>query len=298
MNDKLLGIDWGTSNRRAYLVDADGRCVAAHSDGQGMLAARGRFAESLTALLDAMHVAPATPVIMSGMVGSAQGWREVAYLDPALPLNDLARHLAPLEVPGRTGLNAIVPGYCQRGDQVDVMRGEETQLLGALALGHDDGWVVLPGTHSKWVRLQGGRIVHWTTYMTGELFALLRRDGTLAPLLGAPDARDDDAAFVQGLELARRASPLSHALFEVRARVVSGALDASRARSLASGLLIGTEFVANFAAEAGAGLTLIGSAALAGRYAMAARHFGRGVSVLDPDRVYCAALQHILREVR
>jgi 2-dehydro-3-deoxygalactonokinase len=298
MNDNLLGIDWGTSNRRAYLVDAAGHCLARHSDDQGMLAARGRFAESLTTLLETMDVAPATPVIMSGMVGSAQGWREVAYLDPALPLSDLPRQLVSLEVAGRTGLNAIVPGYCQRGEHVDVMRGEETQLLGALALGHDDGWVVLPGTHSKWVRLQGGRILCWSTYMTGELFALLSRDGTLAPLLGAADARDDDEAFAQGLELARRASPLSHALFEVRARVVSGALDPLRARSLASGLLIGTEFVANPAAETGAGLTLIGSAALAGRYGVAARHFGRGVTVLDPDRVYCAALQHILREVR
>jgi 2-dehydro-3-deoxygalactonokinase len=297
MNKSLLGIDWGTSNRRAYLVDGEGRCLARHSDDQGMLASRGRFAESLETLLYTMRVPLDTPVIMSGMVGSAQGWREVAYLDPEVPLTALPQYLAPLDIPGRTGTSAIVPGYCLRGERIDVMRGEETQLLGAQALGHGDGWVVLPGTHSKWVRLLGGRIVGWSTYMTGELFALLTRQGTLAPLLGAPSARDDEDAFVQGLNLARCAGPLSNALFEVRARVVSGALDPLRARSVASGLLIGTEFVANPVNGGTDRLTLVGSATLAERYETAARYFGRSVAVLDPDVVYQAALRHFLHEV-
>jgi hypothetical protein len=128
-----------------------------------MLAARPHFGRSLAALVGRMGVPGDVPVVASGMVGSAQGWREVPYLDVTVPLEDLPRHLARVDEAGRSCL--IVPGYAQRaapgsGGHVDVMRGEETQLLGALALGHRDGWMVLPGTHSKWVLLQDGVIRH------------------------------------------------------------------------------------------------------------------------------------------
>jgi 2-dehydro-3-deoxygalactonokinase len=296
MTEQLLGIDWGTSNRRAYLVDADGTCSARYSDAQGMLAAQGRFAQSLDELRVAMQLDPATPVVMSGMVGSAQGWQEAPYLGCEVPLAELAQHLVPLRGAGRAARTAIVPGYCYRGADggVDVMRGEETQLLGAQALGQGDGWVVLPGTHSKWVRLAGGRIERWSTYMTGELFATLAKGGTLAALMNADDARDDAGAFEQGLELARRREPLSHSLFSVRARVVTGALDAACARSLVSGLLIGTEFAAAPDDAAPRAIALVGSSALEERYRVAAGHFGMDVTVFDPDAVYCAALTQLL----
>jgi 2-dehydro-3-deoxygalactonokinase len=237
---------------------------------------------------------------MSGMVGSAQGWREAPYLGCEVPLAELPRHLVPVDVGGRSAPAAIVPGYCYQDGTVDVMRGEETQLLGAQALGQGDGWVVLPGTHSKWVLLEGGRIARWTTYITGELFASLERGGTLAPLMNAAGTLDDAGAFVAGLELARQRDPLTHSLFTIRARVVSGALEPALARSFVSGLLIGTEFAAMPAtagAAAPAGLTLVGSPALAARYRSAAHYFRLGASALDPDAVYCAALAHFLREV-
>lgn len=286
---RLLGIDWGTSNRRAYLVDAEGNCLVAHADDQGMLAARPDFAGSFARLLAALDVGPGIPVVASGMVGSAQGWREIPYLDIATPLEALPDRLVRIDDPRAGRPCLIVPGYAQRGAHVDVMRGEETQLLGAVALGRRDGWFVLPGTHSKWVHVRDGVIGRIATFMTGELFATLSAHGTLAPLMAGDG--DDDGAFVAGLDEARRGSPLSNALFGVRARVVTGALPAAQARSFVSGLLVGAEFVA---AGGDAPLTCIGSSALQARYARAAAHFGMPLSGLDPDRVYCAALARFL----
>jgi len=291
---RLLGIDWGTSNRRAYLVDAAGACLATRADDQGMLAARPDFAVSFATLLDALHVDAGVPAIASGMIGSAQGWREVPYLDIAVPLDALPDRLVRVDDPRAGRPCWLVPGYAQRGADVDVMRGEETQLLGAVALGRRDGWFVLPGTHSKWVRVEEGVIRRIATFMTGELFATLSAHGTLAPLMTGEV--DDDAAFVAGLDDARRGAPLSNTLFGVRARVVTGAMPAAQARSFVSGLLVGTEFAACGHAD-GAPLTCIGSPALRDRYVRAAKHFGMTLDALDPDRVYCAALARFLDRI-
>jgi 2-dehydro-3-deoxygalactonokinase len=293
---RLLGVDWGSSNRRAYLADAAGACLATHADDQGMLAVRPDFAGSLAALLADMHVDPDIPVIASGMVGSAQGWREVPYLDIGVPLEALPDHMVRVDDPRAGRPCLIVPGYVQRGEHVDVMRGEETQLLGAVALGRRDGWFVLPGTHSKWVQLEDGVIHRIATFMTGELFAMFSAHGTLAPLMTGDD--DDDGAFVAGLEQARRGAPLSNALFGARARVVSGAMPAARTRSFVSGLLIGTEFVAAVGlASSAVPPTCIGSPALRARYARAANYYGMTLSGLDPDRVYCAALARFIDRI-
>ncbi|NHZ87453.1 2-dehydro-3-deoxygalactonokinase [Massilia sp. CCM 8733] len=291
MHTQLLGIDWGTSNRRAYLVGRDGKCLARHADDQGMLAVGGDFAGSLAALRARMAVADGVPVVMSGMVGSASGWQEVPYLDTRVPLTGLPAHLAPVQ--GQAGC-FIVPGYCTRDGAVDVMRGEETQLLGAVGRGLLDGWVVLPGTHSKWVYLRGGKVDQLVTYMTGELFSMLAAGGTLAALMAG--ALDDDSAFGAGLQEARRARPLSNALFGVRARVVSKTMAAAQARSFVSGLLIGTEFVAAQGHADGA-IDIIGSPLLAARYRSAAAHFGMPARAHDPDEVYLAALAYFFESV-
>jgi 2-dehydro-3-deoxygalactonokinase len=187
-----------------------------------------------------------------------------------------------------------VPGYCYRGEDgdVDVMRGEETQLLGAQALGQGDGWVVLPGTHSKWVLLRDGATERFFTFMTGELFAALAAGGTLAPLIAAGDAagRVDDGAFAAGVAAARLRAPLSNALFGVRARVVAGVMPAAQARDFVSGLLIGAEFIAARELNAPASLTLLGSPALTVRYASAAALFGMAVETSDAESLYTSAL--------
>lgn len=289
---RILGIDWGTSNRRAYLVDAAGACLDSRADDQGMLAARPDFGPSLAALLAAMGVEPDVPVVASGMIGSAQGWRETPYLDAAVPLEDLPRRLVPVrdEAAGRNCL--LVPGY--RGQdadgQVDVLRGEEMQLLGAVALGRRDGWFVLPGTHSKWVRLEDGAIRHISTFMTGEWFATLGKQGTLAPLMEQGD--DDDGAFAAGVDAARRRTVLTHALFSVRARAVTGAMPAAQVRSFVSGLLIGAELVAalDIIGDGRADVVSIAAPRLHGWYAAACARLGITLTALDPDAVYRAAL--------
>lgn len=301
MDKNILGIDWGTSNRRAYLIDQHGACLAEHEDSQGMLAVGGRerFGASLAGLLASMGVGPDVPVIMSGMVGSASGWQEVDYLDSAVPLQRLPEHLAPVRDADWAGRCRIVPGYCYRsGTAVDVMRGEETQLLGAVALGHRDGWLVLPGTHSKWVLLRDGLIQSLSTYMTGELFAMLSAGGTLSSMMGG-DASDAEG-YAFGLQQAGLNQPLSNTLFRVRAGVVSRSAPMAQAPAVVSGLLIGAEFAAAASALAAAGgaagITVIGSPALAARYAVAAAHFGLQCDVLDPHRVYCAAISQFLHQ--
>jgi 2-dehydro-3-deoxygalactonokinase len=290
MDACLLGIDWGTSNRRAYLVDRAGTCLRRHADDQGLLAVKGDFAASLAALRRAMEVDDAVPVVMAGMVGSASGWQEVPYLDTDVALADLPRRLVAVRDAPRCW---IVPGYAGETPDVDVMRGEETQLLGS---GVRDGWIVLPGTHSKWVHLRAGRVERLSTFMTGELFALLGAHGTLRTLMTG-DAADDDA-FADGLRDAQRRAPLTQSLFGVRARAVTGRMAAPQVRSYVSGLLIGTEFVAaGLDSDTGA-LHLIASDALAGRYAQAAAQFGRHAVALDPDQVFLAALQHFIQDGR
>jgi 2-dehydro-3-deoxygalactonokinase len=286
---RLLGIDWGTSNRRAWWLAVDGSVLAEHSDDQGLLAVQGRFAESLVALRGhGPALADTAPLLMAGMVGSASGWREVPYLDAATPLDRIAHHLAAVPQAGPRAF--IVPGLCfaAADGSVDVMRGEETQLLGAHVLGHGDGWFVLPGTHSKWVRLQGGRVAELATAMTGELFALLTQHGTLAGITREGDA--DPPSFARGVAAAGRSS-LSNALFGCRAQVMAGRMPARHARDYLSGLLIGAEWhdVARRVGRMPERVTLIGSRALAPPYAAAAALFGCTLTALDARAVQLAA---------
>jgi 2-dehydro-3-deoxygalactonokinase len=294
-----VGVDWGTTHRRGYALAANGHCLAEHADADGMLAARGRFEASLDTLLQALNATgPQVRVLMSGMVGSAHGWVQAPYLNPEVPLRDLGQHL--LRVPGTARRVEIVPGIALKtAGAVDVMRGEETQLLGAALLGHDDGWFLLPGTHSKWVRMAQGRVADFATFMTGELFDLLGRHGTLAAAAGADPTTAEmhhPAAFVQGLNNGSDVA-LSHALFGCRARVVTGELPPEQARAYLSGLLIGAEWHELRRRGAGqlpASVTVIGAPHLAARHAEAAYAFGVTLHHLEPGQVYKAALAHLL----
>lgn len=307
MNAELIGIDWGSSSRRAYVIDAAGQCLHRLEDGEGALAARGRFPAALDALLERLAAecgaaaVAGLPVLMSGMVGSAQGWQEVPYLDCRTPLSSLPGAAVTVADSPAGHRCRIVPGYrCGAGTEVDVMRGEETQLFGAIELGMGEGWKILPGTHSKWVKMHDGAINGWSTFVTGELFAMLREGGTLAPLMAAarePDAAGGDAdALAEGVKHAQRHPLLTQALFSVRARVVTDAMPAAQARDYVSGLLIGSEFVA--AQDAGYDsaqpLTLIGAPMLSARYDAIAALFGITTITLDPHRAYCAALSRFL----
>jgi 2-dehydro-3-deoxygalactonokinase len=252
----------------------------------------------LQALRQQLDLDALVPVVMSGMVGSAQGWQEVAYLDSSVPLDRLPETLVP--VSGAPGC-FIVPGYCYREHgSIDVMRGEESQLLGAHLLKHGDGCYVLPGTHSKWVEVANGAIARLTTFITGELYASLRASGTLAALMA--EGKADAEALRAGANRAQSAEALSHTLFEARARVVAGESEAGETRSYVSGLLIGTEFAArrdDSSPVAGSlpVLRLIASHELTAPYREVAQMLGYTTELIDPDQAYCAALARFMEAI-
>ena len=315
MHAAFIGIDWGTTHRRAALIAGDGSLISERADDEGALACGGRFRASLEALIAGWPQAdPALPVVMAGMVGSGIGWQVVPYLHDDAPLSALAHHLVRVAEAPADRAWLIAPGYCLggvAGAEVDVMRGEETQLYGALhLLGPDasDGCYVLPGTHSKWVRLQGGRITELRTYMTGELFALLRQHGTLANAMqtvGADAAAGlqhanvaEDPEFLRGVAAAAAGPVLTHALFGARARVVTGALAPAAAAAYVSGLLIGAEWAdAQRLASRDEPVRVIGEPALASLHAACAHSHGRRLESLDARQIQLAAWRALATEV-
>ena len=314
MTPAFIGIDWGTTHRRAALIAADGTLLSERVDDDGALACKGRFRASLEALVAGWPEADAAlPIVMAGMVGAGIGWQAVPYLEGDTPLSDLARHLVRVDEAPAGRRWFIAPGYCLKSaasDDVDVMRGEETQLFGALRLlgaAASDGCYVLPGTHSKWVRLRAGRIVELRTYMTGELFALLRQHGTLASAMQAPDAgeaaglRHDGVAeapdFLRGVADAANGPVLTHALFGARARVVTGALAPGAAAAYVSGLLIGAEWADAQRLDSRAEpVRVIGEPALAALHAVCAHHHGRRLESLDARQIQLAAWRALAAE--
>ena len=275
---RLLALDWGTTSLRAYLIGDDGVVLERRAEPLGILRVpdrdfRAAF-DAVTAEWRARY--PALPAIASGMIGSAQGWIEAPYANLPADVASVARSLA--SVPD-VGLR-IVPGLAQRAGAPDVMRGEETQLFGAMSelpSLADGGVAVLPGTHAKWARVAGGRIVGFTTYMTGELFAVLARHSILGRL--APPADEDvapGAAFSRGVRHARDAGGgLAGILFSARSSVLAGDLRAEDSLEYLSGLLIGDEVRAGLASGDRPRM-LIGEAALCARYVAAFSEFGVG----------------------
>jgi 2-dehydro-3-deoxygalactonokinase len=212
-------------------------------------------------------------------------------------LSELPRHLFRLDESADDVARLIVPGYCVRDawGQPDVMRGEETQLLGAWALGHHSGWFVLPGTHSKWVQLQAGRIVQLRTYMTGELFDLLGKHGTIAAAASGATQVWDDATLLQGVQAAQYGA-LGHQLFGCRARIACGDMPASHASAYLSGLLIGAELqdiLQSSEAVQTSAVHVIGTPALARHYQTAGQGMQLEFKVLDAQEVYLAALAYL-----
>lgn len=165
-NTPILGIDWGTTNRRAYLLDHCGNLVRQHVDEFGILAVAGDFEKSLKDLLERLDLQHAD-VIMSGMVGSRNGWRQIPYLSVSQPISMLSDAMVEIDTSLSNVRCRIVPGYqyTDAHGNPDVMRGEETQVLGALRLSSTNGWFLLPGTHSKWVRIENGAIREFITFM-------------------------------------------------------------------------------------------------------------------------------------
>jgi 2-dehydro-3-deoxygalactonokinase len=283
----MIAIDWGTSSLRIYRLDESGAIRARRESPSGIMnVADGRFAEMLEAQLQ--DWIDDAPIIMSGMIGSRQGWREVPYAECPAGAAEIARLMQPIEW-GNGRRAWIAPGLCCRDSAgvPDVMRGEETQIIGALAaLPRGEATLCLPGTHSKWVEWRDGRIAGFATAMTGEVFAVLRRHSILGRLMAGSDAHDANA-FAAGLRRAGEAGGLLHHLFGARTRGLFGEIGESALPSYLSGILIGHEIAAlapPLERKSGP-VHLIGAAALVGLYREALASCGRDSRIIDSDCV-------------
>ena len=261
----LIAVDWGTSSLRGARLDESGRVLEEKGAPLGILnVPNGDFAGVFEAQF-ADWMKPGTRCLISGMAGSRQGWAEAPYVTcPAGP-DELARHLHWIE---RDRI-ALVPGLSDtQGDVPDVMRGEEVQIFGATRLaGLADGLFVLPGTHSKWATVRGGKVMGFRTFMTGEVYGLFAQHSILARTLDA-NAPLDEAAFRRGVARAGDGEGLLHNAFGVRALGLFGRLSPAESASYLSGLLIGEELGQQPLPSDGE-VIVIGASALVARYALA-----------------------------
>lgn len=281
---QLLAVDWGTSSLRGALLDSNGQVLEERSFPRGILTVEpGEFAGVFETCFGDWMKAAGTFCLISGMAGSRQGWLEAPYCACPAGFSELAAKLAWLEA----GRIAIVPGLsCENDGLPDVMRGEEVQVFGALQLlGHKDGQLVLPGTHSKWVTVQDGRIETFSTFMTGEFYALLRQQSILARTLPHTEPDTDWPAFDQGTDLAMRSASLLHTAFSVRTLDLFRRMSQICLPSFLSGLVIGEELRAR-ALPAGAQVVVVGSDALTLRYERALSRHGARVQRAGPQATW------------
>lgn len=287
-DEGYIAVDWGTTNRRAYAVDPDGRVTDSFEDDRGILAVPSAgFGAAAAEIVGRLG---RRPMLMAGMVGSDRGWREAPYVScPAGPA-DLAAAMLWIEE-GRLG---IVPGVSQSGAAgADVMRGEEVQAFGAVAAGlaPPDGLICHPGTHAKWIVMRGGRIQAFRTMMTGELFSLLSKHSILADeLKGEVEA---GAAFMEGARQGLEGVELLAGLFRIRARRLLGESRGDGA-SCASGLLIGCDVRAGLRLHDGAGpIALVGRPDLCALYAAALGAAGRESLQIDGPAAFLAGVRQL-----
>jgi 2-dehydro-3-deoxygalactonokinase len=294
---RLIALDWGTTSLRAYRLGEDGAVLDKRGLPWGIMnlpVVEGDFSRAAgfakafdEACGDWLHSNPATPLIAAGMVGSAQGWREASYVEIPLAVADVGKQLTRVDLGAGRTLH-IVPGLLQRAGLPNVIRGEETQVVGALDTwqGSDEVLIGLPGTHSKWIRVQGNAqnrtMTHFDTFMTGEVYAALSQHTILGRTMEHRE-QSDPAAFERGLRVASsedgRAGVLSN-VFSSRTLGLVGQLGATSQPDYLSGLLIGHEIAALKATRADAGCTaephiiLIGDDKLCARYHTALNVYG------------------------
>ncbi|MEL6962755.1 MAG: 2-dehydro-3-deoxygalactonokinase [Pseudomonadota bacterium] len=274
----LIGVDWGTSSCRAYLMDSQGRILNSTTTDQGILHVKGgAFAETLEAMIGTWR-RPGLPIILSGMIGSRQGWIEVPYLSVPTSFdaiaNALVRHIDDPDI-------YITPGLAQNlpDEAPDVIRGEETQIIGAIGATSDRQLLIMPGTHSKWALAETEQIIRFATFMTGELFAVMKDHSILGRLMVKNGVPHNNTAFKRGLDaVATLPGGLLQHLFSARTLSLFDQLPAESIADYLSGLLIGHELKEAFQTFNMSSdlppITVIGASALAQRYVAALEHVG------------------------
>ena len=279
-----VAVDWGTSSFRLWLMNQAGDVLSERRSDEGMMAAaKIGFAAVLQSHLDAVGAADHLPVIICGMAGARQGWVEAGYIDTPASLTDILQRAVP--VPGRSRDIRILPGIAQRDPKApDVMRGEETQLLGALGA-DGEALVCMPGTHSKWASVRGGTVERFTTFMTGELFSAVSQGTILSLAVANADEAVDTEAFKSAVVAAFEAPAFAaNFLFQVRSgQLLFGGSPAS-AREKISGTLIGLELAAGLAGDRSKrGITLAASGRLEALYRLAFDSLSVAVQSIDSD---------------
>lgn len=289
-----VAVDWGTSNLRAWGIDSTGGIAFSRSSPDGMSRlSREQYPEVLTSLLSGVGD-DVEDVLICGMAGARQGWIEAPYLDAPAELSRLAAGAVTPDMPGRLSPR-ILPGVCLRDlGAEDVMRGEETQLLGLSALLPGfSGLAVMPGTHSKWALLDGTRLERFSSAMTGEVFELLRTHSVLRHSLGGElEGEERDVGFEAGLDQGlERPERLTATLFKVRAGSLLSNRSAPWCAGFLSGLLIGAEIGGQRDWIGEAEIPLVGSVGLCGLYQVAFARLGASTRIVDATDATLAGLK-------
>jgi len=284
----FVGIDWGTTRFRAYLIDETGAVIDRVTSDDGIMAVKPGGFPAVLAIRCGMWLArdPELPVLMAGMVGSRNGWVEVPYRLCPASASDLARTMMPIDI-GNGRVAHIVPGLSTRDAQgaPDVLRGEETLALGA---GLQNGLVILPGTHSKWISVDAGVMSGFSTFMTGEFYATLLSHTILSALRKEPDAQ---SGFEKGLRSAKRGGGLTHQAFAARTAVLLGDMMGEEVAPFLSGLLIGAEIENACALYPNtSAITLIAEGVIAENYKTALKAKGLTCDVMTPEAAFIKGL--------
>ena len=287
MNDGTIGIgcDWGTSNLRFYRLGKSGQIIERRQFSAGISTIKNNEFEAFftKAIQDWLDNYPTIPVVISGMAGSRQGWRETPYLPCPANIEKIVNKLTPIKLSyGRTIW--IAPGLSYTNNQGlhDVMRGEEVQILGALnIIGLKKKLICLPGSHSKWATVAAGHVSEFSTYITGELFEAIK-SGTIIGSMIDPNAWNDEA-FIQGIDGVGTSKNILNQLFTVRTKGLFNQLTSTTAGAFLSGLLIGYELTGALAGTRFKKIFLIGDGQLTNLYQKALLHKGLKPKVFAPD---------------
>ncbi len=287
--DGFIAVDWGTTNRRAYLLDGAGHRIDEFEDAKGVLT----VTDFPAAVAEIRERLGDRPLLLAGMIGSNKGWVEAPYVPCPAGIDELAANLT-----WAGEREAIVPGVSYIGQgRADVMRGEEVQLLGGVVAGlvAKEALACHPGTHNKWALLRGGIIKTFGTVMTGELFSLLKDHSILADLLAGPVEPND--AFKRGVRSALENDLLPASLFGVRAGVLLGQTNKDDAASYVSGLLVGTDVRIGLTWPMAVRIMVIGRPELTRLYAAAIVEAGREAVELDGEQCFLAGIQEIAKRI-
>ncbi len=283
MTPEWIAADWGTSNLRLWAIGKDGTVVGERTSEKGMgQLAPAQFEDALTELA-ADWLDHTSTVVACGMVGSRQGWVEAPYQTAPCAVCPKTMVKAPVT---RADLNVhVIPGIKQTNPAADVMRGEETQIAGFLAMNPEwDGVLCLPGTHTKWVHVSANEVVSFQTFMTGEMFALLAGQSVLSHSIA--DSGWNDSAFDTALSTTlSRPEGLAGRLFALRAAQLVNGTDAITLRSELSGLLVGAELAAAKPYWLGQNVAIIGDDAVSAPYVA-----GLAAQGVAPERADATAM--------